>query len=165
MAAVGPVVVGTDFSDTAGVALAEARRLALLLCTDVVVVHVADGQSAGSVLEGADAPTASGWLRSVGLTPDRLVVRNGSAWVELARYSAEVSPALVVVGTHGRSGYQPLTMGSTASRISLHARCPVVVVSPRVASLASEGVAGDFRSYEASRADAVAAARVAPGNP
>jgi nucleotide-binding universal stress UspA family protein len=164
MAGVGPVVVGTDFSDTAGVALAEARRLAGLLTTDVIVVHVADGQSAASVLEGADAPTASRWLFSAGLTADRLVVRQGSAWVELARFASEVSPLLVVVGSHGRSGYQPLNIGSTASRVSVHARCPVVVISPRVTSFLAEGVAGEIRSHDASRAGAVAAARVAPGN-
>jgi nucleotide-binding universal stress UspA family protein len=137
---VGPIVVGTDFSETAGVALAEARRLAGLLRTEVVVVHVADGQS---MANGGSA--AERWLRSAGLEAGVLVVRTGSAWVELARYAAEVAPALVVVGSHGLSGYQPLTIGSTASRVTMHARCPVVVVSPRVGASPLEKAAGEGR--------------------
>lgn len=159
---VGPVVVGTDFSDTAGVALAEARRLAALLRTDVVVVHVSDGSPAGLPADESGPDAAEAWLRTAGLTSEGLVVRTGSAWVELARFASEVLPTLVVVGSHGQSGYQPLNIGSTASRVSLHARCPVVVVSPRVAS-SSEGVGQDYGTHTASRAGAVAAARVAPG--
>jgi nucleotide-binding universal stress UspA family protein len=157
---VGPVVVGTDFSDTAGVALAEARRLATLLRTDVVVVHVADnhGVTGAAGVDGAEL-----WLRSAGLPAEALVVRRGSAWVELARFASEVGPSLVVVGSHGRSGYQPLNIGSTASRLSLHARCPVVVVSPRVAP-SSEGAVQEAATHDASRMGAVAAARIAPGN-
>lgn len=160
---VGPIVVGTDFSETAGVALAEARRLAGLLRTEVVVVHVADGQSMSN-----GGLVAESWLRSAGLEAGVLVVRTGSAWVELARYAAEVAPALVVVGSHGQSGYQPLTIGSTASRVTMHARCPVVVVSPRVgASLlekAGEKAGQDTREGGAGRAGAAASARVAPGS-
>lgn len=128
-AMVGPVVVGIDFSDSAGVALAEARRLAALLTARLDIVHVVDGSPAA----GWTAAQASEWLESVGLDPADLVIRFGSPWVELARYAADVKPTLVVVGSHGRSGYQPLALGSTAVRVSLQARCPVVLVSPRVA--------------------------------
>ncbi|HSJ23342.1 MAG TPA: universal stress protein [Longimicrobiales bacterium] len=183
---VGPVVVGTDFSDTAGVALAEARRLAALLRTEVVVVHVADGAVAADAgyLQGsghlpdpgrppATESAAEGWLRLAGLPADEMVIRTGSAWVELARYAAEVEPSLVVVGSHGQSGYQPLHIGSTASRVSMNARCPVVVVSPRVVRGAPEsqdmtwreqGTQEQQQPYDAVRADAAAGARVGPGN-
>jgi nucleotide-binding universal stress UspA family protein len=140
---VGPVVVGTDFSETAGVALAEARRLAVLLGTEVVVVHVVDGKPGTGGPDTMEAAEADGWLRTAGMPAEGLVVRTGSAWVELARYASEVSPTLMVVGSHGQSGYQPLNIGSTASRVSLHARVPVVVVSPRVATQLPELVAPD----------------------
>ena len=125
---VGPVVVGTDFSDTAGVALSEARRLAELLGTHVEVVHVVDGGRAAGWGEDGEAGT---WLKSARVDPADLIVRYGNPWVELARFAAEAVPTLLVVGSHGQSGYQPLAIGSTATRISVHARCPVVLVSPR----------------------------------
>jgi nucleotide-binding universal stress UspA family protein len=153
---VGPVVVGTDFSDTAAVAVSEARRLADLLGAQMDVVHVVEN---GGNWVGAGAER---WLAAAGVSADRLIVRHGSAWVELARYAAEVSPTFVVVGSHGATGYQPLTIGSTASRVTVQARCPVVLVSPRV-SVAAEGSSQEQRFGHASRAEAVAGSRDEPG--
>jgi nucleotide-binding universal stress UspA family protein len=149
---VGPVLVGTDFSDTAGVALAEARRLASRLGVRVEVLHVVDGARSVSWGENGEAER---WLSMAGLAPDELLVRFGSPSVELARRAAELEPEVIVVGSHGRSGYQPLALGSTAARISVQARCPVMVVSPRIdrneqrggamkpLAAGSDGAAGD----------------------
>jgi nucleotide-binding universal stress UspA family protein len=150
---VGPVLVGTDFSESASLALAEARRLAALMGARVEVVHVVDGAHAAGWGEDGQA---GNWLKTAQLDPAGLVVRYGSPWVELARYAAEVMPTLVVVGSHGQSGYQPLTIGSTATRISVHARCPVVLVSPRAVSAEQEAVRAD-------RDSAAAGIRRAPG--
>ena len=126
---VGPVLVGTDFSDNAGVALVEARRLASRLGVRVEVLHVVDGARSESWGEQGEAGQ---WLITAGLTPEELLVRFGSPSVELARRAAELEPEVIVVGSHGRSGYQPLALGSTAARISVQARCPVMLVSPRI---------------------------------
>jgi nucleotide-binding universal stress UspA family protein len=158
----GPVVVGTDFSETATVALAEARRLAALLRVRVAVVHIADGTALPA---WTDSGPAARWLRAASLRPADLIVRHGSPWVELARYAAEVRPTLLVVGSHGQSGYQPLAIGSTAARVSVQARCPVVLVSPRVAVTGNE-VAGQDRTVGVAGPARVAAGVPAePGNP
>lgn len=150
---VGPVLVGTDFSETAGIALSEARRLAALLGTRVALVHVVDG---GLAAGWGEDGLASVWLKAAGVDPAGLVVRYGNPWVELARFAAEVVPTLLVVGSHGQSGYQPLAIGSTATRISVHARCPVVLVSPRAVQAEQEDV-------RAGRDGAAAGARRTPG--
>lgn len=157
-ASVGPIIVGTDFSDTAGVALQEARRLAGLMGAGLRVVHVLDvAPSASWDQTGA----VRAWLERAGLTVEDMVIRVGKAWVELARYAAETAPLLVVVGSHGQSGFQPLEIGSTATRLTLQSRCPVVVVSPRVG--VQDTVVSDVNRNVASRAEAVAVARVEPG--
>jgi nucleotide-binding universal stress UspA family protein len=153
-AQVGPVVVGTDFSEPARVALAEARRLAKLLRTELHVVHVIDGNPSMSWRNEGEA---DGWLREACLEPADLKVRFGGPWIELARYVAEVAPVFLVIGSHGRSGYQPLAIGSTAARVTVHARCPVVLVSPRVAS-ANEG-----SGLKTGREAAAVSARNEPG--
>lgn len=153
-ASVGPVVVGTDFSDTAALALEEARRLGALIGAVVDVVHVAE-------VPGPErSPAAEEWLARNGVAVDELVVRRGSPWVELVRYASEVSSLLVVLGSHGASGYQPLVIGNTASRVTVNARCPVVLVSPRA------GGADAPRVQErrmAVRAEAGARSRPRPG--
>jgi nucleotide-binding universal stress UspA family protein len=153
---VGPVVVGTDFSDASTIAVMEARRLAAMLGAQLDIVHVADGGGGWTGAGGQD------WLDGLGLSAEQLIVRFGSPWVELARYAAEVTPTLLVVGSHGASGYQPLGIGSTAARVAVQARFPVVVVSPR---LSGAGVEGSVQERSnASRADAVAGSRATPGS-
>lgn len=128
-AGVGPLIVGTDFSEGSAAALAEGRRLAARLGVAVEVVHVVDGVQGPGWRPGGEADA---WLGSAGLSPGDLRIRFGSPWVELARVTDERAALLLVVGSHGRSGYQPLAVGSTASRVSMTARCPVVLVSPQV---------------------------------
>ena len=45
-------------------------------------------------------------------------------------YADEVDADLIVMGTHGRSGFDRLTLGSTAERVLRLAPCPVLTVGP-----------------------------------
>ena len=45
-------------------------------------------------------------------------------------YADEVDADLVVMGTHGRSGFDRLTLGSTAEHVLRRAECPVLTVGP-----------------------------------
>lgn len=124
----GCVLVGTDFSAGSTAALAEARRLAVRLRCNVHVMHVVEAVPASDWSPGDQALS---WLRDVELEEAGLDVRFGSPWIELARGADACSPAFLVVGSHGASGYQPVSMGTTAERLSLHARHPVLLVGAR----------------------------------
>jgi nucleotide-binding universal stress UspA family protein len=58
-----------------------------------------------------------------------VAVRHGHAWIEIVRHALEISAAVIVLGSHGASGVQPLSLGSTAYRVALRAPCPVLFVS------------------------------------
>ena len=45
-------------------------------------------------------------------------------------YADEVDADLIVMGTHGRSGFDRLTLGSTAERVLRLAPCPVLTIGP-----------------------------------
>jgi len=45
-------------------------------------------------------------------------------------YADEVDADLIVMGTHGRSGVNRLTLGSTAERVLRLAPCPVITIGP-----------------------------------
>jgi nucleotide-binding universal stress UspA family protein len=158
---IGPVVVGTDFSESAAAALAEARRLGALLGVAIEVAHVVDGAPATAWREGGRADE---WLRSADLDVSGLTIRFGSPWVELVRFAEESSPVLLVLGSHGLSGYQPLAIGSTAARVSMHARCPVVLVSPKMKAPVSDRVESEWGNGDAVRVEAQAGTRSQPGN-
>lgn len=78
------------------------------------------------------------WLRAASIDPSALLVRRGLAWVEIVRHAKEVSAAMIVLGSHGASGAQAITLGSTASRVALRAPCPVLFVAPWGERLAPE---------------------------
>jgi nucleotide-binding universal stress UspA family protein len=121
-----PILVGIDFSEGAERALAQARHLAQWLGTKVSLVHVVESFDSGSWIP--DEP-AIAWLERNRVDSSGLVVRQGFPWVELVRYGHEVNPGMIVVGSHGLSGFQPLAPGSTAARLGVLSPFPVLVVT------------------------------------
>lgn len=121
-------MVGVDFSDTSGCALLEARRLAQLLNAGVSVVHVRS-DSFNVPWEADDRVTK--WRQTFAVSMLDVETRAGRPWSELARAAEERGASVIVVGSHGMSGYQPVALGSTATRLILLAPCPVVLVGPR----------------------------------
>lgn len=58
---------------------------------------------------------------------------------EILKRAAELPADLIVIGTHGRSGFDRLVLGSVAERVLVKATCPVLTIprrSPDVAPLA-----------------------------
>ena len=67
-------------------------------------------------------------------------VRRGDAWREILAEAEGLSADLVVMGTHGRSGFEHLLLGSVTEKVVRRATCPVLTVSnlpapPRVGPL------------------------------
>jgi nucleotide-binding universal stress UspA family protein len=67
------------------------------------------------------------------------VVLEGFAGEELLRYENRVNPDLVVMATHGRSGFERFVFGSVAERVLKMGKTPVLMVKP-------EGDLGDGTS-------------------
>lgn len=118
------ILVATDLSDCAEAALAEGRALAGRLGAVLSVVYVAEpGSRPATELDAA--------LAAHGLARQDVVVRTGTAWLEIMRLAVQLQPVAVVVGSHGRGGYQPLSAGSTTQRLLARSPVPVVVVPHR----------------------------------
>jgi nucleotide-binding universal stress UspA family protein len=115
------VLAAVDFSDGALGAVREARALADRLGIPLQVLHVA----APGARWLTDAHAIE-WLLVASLAPSAIVVRRGLPWVEIVRHAREISAVAIVLGTHGESGVQRVTIGSTASRVATSASCPVV---------------------------------------
>jgi nucleotide-binding universal stress UspA family protein len=120
------VLVGIDFSEGSLGAVREAQWLAHRTGLDLQVLHVTESEDPWR----PDAP-AQDWLRAVPVDPKALLVRQGQPWVEIVRHAHEVSAAVIVVGSHGASGPQAITLGSTASKVALRSPCPVLFVARR----------------------------------
>ena len=67
-----------------------------------------------------------------GTAASEVLVREGAVVPEILRAAAELRAELIVMGTHGLSGFEHLLLGSVAVRVLRKAGCPVLTV-PRAA--------------------------------
>lgn len=57
-------------------------------------------------------------------------IRQGEPFLEIIRFAREEDIDLIVIGTHGRSGFEHIIFGSTAEKVVRKAPCPVLSVRP-----------------------------------
>jgi universal stress protein A len=134
------ILVPTDFSPGAAVAIDEARMLAKAFGATVTLLHVyslptyvfPDGSTfiAGAEvtarIERDVEEALSRTAQTIGDVPVETRSQIGSAWDEIVRAARAYD--LVVMGTHGRSGLRHLFLGSVAEKVVRHAPCPVLTV-------------------------------------
>jgi nucleotide-binding universal stress UspA family protein len=138
------ILVPTDFSPASMRAIDEAIGLAAVLDSEILVVHVVMapqypfGFGDGSLpaireelttavkqhLEKVVAGVRARGARARGL------LRSGHVQDVLTSVIDEERPDLVVLTTHGYSGFKHMMLGSVAERIVRSAPCPVLVVPP-----------------------------------
>lgn len=79
-----------------------------------------------------------------GIQPE-LVVRQGSASDCILSFAQQQNMEGIIMGTHGRRGFDRLVLGSTTDRVLRKAACPVLVVSNPSHSLMTTGPDGRHR--------------------
>jgi nucleotide-binding universal stress UspA family protein len=138
------IVVGTDGSDTARQAVAEAVRLAKALDAEVHVVTAFQPTRSARIV-GAPEGAAKFWgpltndvaratideaaagIRAAGVSAEPHMVQKApaDALLDVAR---SVEASMIVVGNQGMSGAKRL-LGSVPNKISHEATCNVLIVS------------------------------------
>ena len=58
------------------------------------------------------------------------VIKKGVPFLEIVRFANENDIDLIVIGTHGHSGFEHIVFGSTAEKVVRKAPCPVLSVRP-----------------------------------
>jgi Universal stress protein UspA and related nucleotide-binding proteins len=58
--------------------------------------------------------------------------RTGTAYEEICAAARELKADLIVISTHGYTGYKRAFLGSTAERVVQHSPCPVLVVRQHI---------------------------------
>lgn len=140
------VLCPVDFSDTSRRALQYAAALAAWYEARLTVLHVmrpeGDVPIGAGLGEGAvalPAPTAEQVLshlaREVAAldtapADPALRIASGPPHQQVLEQIAALGADLLVIGTHGRSGFQRLFLGSVTEKLLRTAPCPVLTVSP-----------------------------------
>lgn len=132
-----------DFSGPSRFAMEKAADLTKRLSSDLTLLHVNEvavgasdetGVSVPTLLEEAAreiGPKLEAWKRQAEQLVGRSVqtkVCVGSASDEILRFLREGSFDLLVMGTHGRTGFAHLVVGSVAEEVQRRAEVPVLVV-------------------------------------
>ncbi len=69
--------------------------------------------------------------RRTGVSASSLLLDFGVAYERIVRVAKSKRSHLIVMGTHGRTGFAKLMLGSIAERVVMMAPCPVVTVRAR----------------------------------
>jgi nucleotide-binding universal stress UspA family protein len=160
----GHLLVATDFSPNAGLALNWAIELAKDHGARITIVHAAGtiGLSPDDDRRRLDeaGKSASRWRIDV-----QTEQRSGKPWQVIAEFAARLKPDLIIMGTRGRTTLARIVMGTTADRVLRTAPVPVLVVHPDDDQLGrgfkTIVVPTDF-SEEAARATSLARRLLAP---
>jgi len=135
------IVVATDFSPGSEFALDHAISIARHYVSKIVLVHAMEApsshqQGAGThsrreSLADAEQKLFAEAQKCDGIECEqRLLV--GTAVEVVDQILALEHIDLIVVGTHGTTGFRKFLIGSAADRIFHHVRCPVLVIGPSV---------------------------------
>jgi nucleotide-binding universal stress UspA family protein len=127
------LIVPVDFSVQSESSCVLAVQLARLWNAQLLLLHVIPSMVGGHFLSNnrlqsrmADqlAEFQEKWVPS-GIAATRLV-RTGSPFSQIVTEAGKPGD-LIVVATHGWTGFKHLVLGSTVERVIRHARCPVLV--------------------------------------
>ena len=132
------ILVGTDGSDSASMAVSHAADLAKAMGAELLVVHSypPPRQDVGSTFGRADAfpgqEIGQAILRDAekhhGDVKMRSVLREGNPAEALIDVADEENADLIVVGNKGMTGAKRFLLASVPNQISHHAPCNVLIV-------------------------------------
>lgn len=142
------ILLPTDFSGCANYALPYAAAIARAAKAQIICVHVvepvvpalgytglADPMPLADISEQLEdsaerqLPKLAECEECTGLNVEEVIV-HGDAAAEIVRVASEQEVDLIVISSHGRTGFGRIIFGSTAESVVRHASCPVLVVKP-----------------------------------
>jgi nucleotide-binding universal stress UspA family protein len=142
--AFGQILVATDFSEPSRKALAVAADLARHYGSKITIAHVypvpgyvlpegfiAAGPDVLVEVENRTRKTLEEWQADavkMGVADVSITTAIGNAAPEIVRIAKAGGFGLIVVGTHGRTGFTGFVLGSVASKVVTTSDCPVVTV-------------------------------------
>lgn len=157
MLTIKQVLCAIDFSVVSRRAISVAATVSRWYDADLTLLHVADpheptlpglgpstGWSTGTPDEARRARIMDELRRSIagtGADADadaahaQLMVREGKPWTTILAEADRLHADLLVLGSHGRGGFDRLLLGSVSERVVRSAQCPVLTVPLRAAPI------------------------------
>ena len=141
------ILCPTDFSEPSYKALETANELAKHFNAEIILIHIlspvfvypatalAPGLSKVSEISDVDRDEMA--YKSLSMTlkekvsesiKSRSIMGKGNPAEEIVRSAREEKADLIVIGTHGFTGWRHLILGSVAEKVVRLASCPVITI-------------------------------------
>ena len=125
------LLVPTDFTNEAHSAIQHAVKLGVIVQAEVILLNV--------VKDKSDIPAATSklkeeenWAKKVNDQIEvRSIVRVGNIFDDIGDAASELGVSLIIMGTHGASGWQKIT-GSYALKVITNSSVPFIVVQDQL---------------------------------
>jgi nucleotide-binding universal stress UspA family protein len=140
------IAIPTDYSDTANVALSHAIQLAKHFSADITLIHVTEESAYSGIFTTSLSDyeqTEKAKLRlqeeahrieqEFGINVSQ-EVRSGRIYDQIVEAANDAGADMIVMGTHGVSGWAEFFAGSNAFRVVTQATCPVLTIQGHTGS-------------------------------
>ncbi len=132
------IMVPTDFSEVCNNAVDYAAQMAKSLNYKLEILHIINKETKAYLEEHKLKEAAiydqlkemSGEVADEHGIDVNFIVREGGVYKQIGEIAAEIGARLIVIGTHGKTGFQKIT-GSHALKVIEHSPVPVIVVQDR----------------------------------
>jgi universal stress protein A len=138
------IIASTDFSEHSQQAIQYARELAQTFGATLVLLHVVElppspieglppSQLGGTLLEDLEQQATSNLAQVLAKEAEVTVVRRvvvGIPYRRIVEVATDEKVDLIVMATHGRTGFSHLFMGSVAEKVVRTAPCPILTIRP-----------------------------------
>lgn len=140
------IIVPTDFSNLSFTAFDYAKDIAKRWGAKIHVVYVLEKQPPFLAMRSLDVnedqvmksmeeqakKQLEDTVKKFGKTDLDIspVLLKGVDYEELVKYSKKIKADLIVLATHGRTGFIHTLIGSVTEKVVRHAKCPVLVTTP-----------------------------------
>ncbi len=171
------IIITTDFSETASLAIKHGAFLAQYTKGEVYLVHIITKHwekfnvftpsiTIENIEKASDAvlnkltELADDIKKEYGIavTP---VVNSGNPTTEIVRFAKEIKADLIVMATHGYSAWEDLTIGSNTLKVITKSPCPVLTMSERSEKLGYHKIILPIDTSEHSRHKVIATLELA----
>lgn len=161
------IIITTDFSETSMLAVKHGAFLAQYTKGSVYLVHVISRHwekfnvfTPSITLENLEKASDSLQKKLDDLANDikkeygvevTTIVNSGNPTTEIIKIAKELDAGLIVMGTHGYSSWEDLTIGSNALKVITKSPCPVMTMSQNTNSLGYHKIVLPIDNSEHSR--------------
>ncbi|MBM2802765.1 MAG: universal stress protein [Deltaproteobacteria bacterium] len=137
------ILAPTDYSDLSCVGLRYAFETARELGAELIVLHVVSMSDDWFAKRGELRPVRNlvaeqkefldkflrtKFAESMNLVEVRQRVELGTAYSNIAEMAEREAVDLIVLSTHGRTGFDHILLGSVTEKVIAHAHCPVLAI-------------------------------------